>query len=921
MTIILIIIGVVILAGVAKYSVYVSIKNWKLGAIFLSLYSLISINITAQSYKWGSVAMGGGGFVSGLLTSKSEQNLLYARTDVGGAYRWDATNASWISLLDWCSTSQTGYQGVLSFAIDPKATNKLYLLVGTSYFNNGATAILRSSDYGKTFSISDVSKQFKVSGNSMGRNNGERLQVDPYNGNILYCGSQANGLFKSTDAGISWAQVTSLGNVGTPNGNGINCLIVDSTDGIKDTASKTLYVFKSDTGTNFYRSDDAGNSFNAIPNAPTSLMPQRAVLAKDHNLYITYADKEGPYNATTGQIWKYNTLTGSWTNVTPSGIKLPFSGISVDPNNPLKLIASTINVYQRQYSSVYGDKFYLSTDGGTTWRDLIGSGIKMNANGCAWFGTASIHWAASIEFNPFNTDKAWVCSGNGVFYCNSISAATNTWNFGAKGIEETVPLDMVSIPGGPLMTVVGDYDGFKTIDPSVYGTRFSPAVGSNSAIAYASLNPQKLVRVGSSMFYSINQGINWTKCTNTKGTGGNVALSADGNLILYCKDNISNTYWSKDNGNSWYDCFGIGASTPVADPVNPNRFYSYNNKDGNMYTSIDGGANFTVSGRPGKGGSSLIRTAPDKNGHLWMAMNDGGLIYSVDSGATYTKISHVTNCAAVGLGKADSLANYYTLYIWGTVNGVSGVYRSINFGSSWVKINNNENGGIGNGHFINGDFNVFGRVYQSTVGRGVAYGEILAALPVKLISFSGTIDKNNQAFLHWITSFEINSKSFIIEKSSDAISFIEVGNVLSKATRGSNEGQSIYDFIDKEKVNGTVYYRLKQVDKDGKVSYSQVIKLVANKGVINLVNVYPNLIGTSNNVNVHIEVTDSQKVDVRVVDMSGKVYYSSLDTFLSAGKNDCIIKFKTTLPKGVYMVEVLSNEKKEAIGSSRFVVQ
>ena len=921
MTAILIIIGTTIFAVLAKLTYGISLQKWRLAAIFLSLSTLFCINLKAQSYKWGNVAMGGGGFVSGLLTSKNEQNLLYARTDVGGAYRFDAATTSWVSLLDWCSVSQTAYQGVLSFAINPTASNKLYLLVGTSYFNSGATAILRSDDYGKTFSITDVSKQFKVHGNSVGRNNGERLQVDPYNGNILYCGSQSNGLFKSEDSGISWAQVASLGTVTTPNNNGIDIVLIDSTGGIKDSASKTLFVFKSDTGTNFYRSDDAGISFNTVSNAPTTLMPQRAVLAKDHNLYITYADKEGPYNATSGQIWKYNILTGSWTNVTPTGIKLPFSGISVDPNNPLKLFASTINVYQRQLSGVYGDRFYLSTDGGTTWRDLIGSGIKMNANGCPWFSTASIHWAASIEFDPFNTDKAWVCSGNGVFYCNSVSAATNTWNFGAKGIEETVPLDIVSIPGGPLMTAIGDYDGFKTIDPTVYGTRFSPGVGSNSAIAYAALNPQKLVRVGSSMFYTNNQGTSWIKCTSTKGTSGKISLSADGNIILHCPDKATNTYRSTDNGVSWTTCIGIAASTPVADPVNPNRFYSYNNKDGNLYTSIDGGANFTVAGTPGTGGSTLIRTAPGKNGHLWLAMNNGGLIRSIDSGATYSKIISVTNCSSVGLGKADSLASYYTLFIWGTVNGTTGVFRSTDEGNSWVRINDDAHqyGGTGNGHFIVGDFNVFGRVYQSTVGRGVAYGELVTSLPVKLISFSGLINKNNQGILHWVTSSEINSKSFSIEKSSDASTFVEVGSVMSKAVNGNHKGQLGYDFIDELVNDGTVYYRLKQVDKDGKVSYSKVIKLITNKNV-GLVSIYPNPT-TANNIKVHIEVADSQKVSIRITDIAGKVVYSSLNTSLSAGKNDIIITGKTSLPKGVYTVEVLLNEKKEVIGKSRFVVQ
>src|SRR5262245_10205923 len=101
---------------------------------------------TAQQY--GNVAMGGAGYVSGIVCSKSEPNLIYARTDVGGAYRWDNVNSQWIPLLDWVSSGQTSYLGVESIAVDPINTNNLYMLVGIPYFNGGSTAILRSGDKG-----------------------------------------------------------------------------------------------------------------------------------------------------------------------------------------------------------------------------------------------------------------------------------------------------------------------------------------------------------------------------------------------------------------------------------------------------------------------------------------------------------------------------------------------------------------------------------------------------------------------------------------------------------------------------------------------------------------------------------------------------------------------------------------------------
>ena len=65
------------------------------------------------------------------------------------------------------------------------------MLAGTAYFINGKTVVMRSTDHGATFSrITDVSSSFRVHGNGMGRGNGEKLQVDPGNGNVLYVGSR-----------------------------------------------------------------------------------------------------------------------------------------------------------------------------------------------------------------------------------------------------------------------------------------------------------------------------------------------------------------------------------------------------------------------------------------------------------------------------------------------------------------------------------------------------------------------------------------------------------------------------------------------------------------------------------------------------------------------------------------------------------
>jgi len=96
-----------------------------------------------------------------------------------------------------------------------------------------------------------------------------------------------------------------------------------------------------------------------------------------------------------------------------------------------------------------------------------------------------------------------------------------------------------------------------------------------------------------------------------------------------------------------------------------------------------------------------------------------------------------------------------------------------------------------------------------------------AILPIELLNFKG-ITNNNSNILFWFTSTEINNDYFTVEKSMDAIYFIEIGTI-----QGAGNSNSVleYQFIDDNLTEPVNYYRLKQTDFDGKYTYSNVIVL------------------------------------------------------------------------------------------------
>ena len=698
----------------------------------------------AAGYKWDVAPFGGAGMVTGIFPSKTEAGMVYARTDVGGAYRWDKNTAKWVALMDWVSGADSGLMGVDSMAVDPKNAANIVMLAGNIDANWGHTEILRSSNYGQSFTRTDVTAQFKTHGNGYGRQSGERLAIDPGSSNVLYVGTRYNGLFKSTDIGVTWTRLNSLNVTTTLNTNGINVVLPDPNSVVGGLAQRLFVAVSrpSTEGPNLYRSNDGGQTFNPISGGPAGiLMAQRGAFDGQGNLYLTFGNGRGPSfgdnedpalrqsNAMDqGGVWKYNIGNGSWSNVTPAGVTRAFSGISIAPNNPQRIIVSSINQWVTQWQKpdgtyAGGDRVYLSTNGGASWTDVVANSTR-NSDGIDWIKEESMHLVNTVVFDPFNTQTAWATSGNGLFKATNLDSAQPTWTFNVRGLEEYAVLNGTSMPSGPLLVGIGDYEGFRTYNTANYAARFEPKIGNTESLAMASANPNVVARVGRQLQVSWNGSVNWYQAAVSKGYGGRLALSPNGGVLLHCPQDSTTTWRSTDFGANWTATnLNFRNAYPVADAYNNSLFYAYDRDTGNFYTSYDGGINFWVASNIQNDGETRIAVPPGIGGEIWVAQNYRGLKRSTNSGTSFTTINGVNDVTGIGFGKAPAGSGYPTVYIFATVGGVRGLFRSTDVGNTWLRINDDAHQYGADGRIIVGDMNTFGVVYIATNGRGLAVGK------------------------------------------------------------------------------------------------------------------------------------------------------------------------------------------------------
>ena len=704
-------------------------------AVFLAAHTVIYHSEAQEAYTWDNVIVGGGGYVTGILAHPQEPNLRYIRTDIGGMFRWDEPNKRWVQLFGSFDPERDNLYGVDGFALDPNNTDVIYAALGK--YSLSESGIFKSEDRGKSWR---KLKDEPFAGNWKFREVGENLIVDPNNSKVVYCGTRLNGLIKSTDGGENWSKVNSV-----PNG-----YVGDATNywdqannpiGVRsvhiDQATGTVYTAVYRDGV--YQSTDNGNNFSKIAGSPSDVL--RVVAAPGNLLYTT----------TENGVYTYDQTAWKKLPIVTSGYDL-FNGFAVDPFNDNNLF--TVTGEQLWYQ-----RAYRSTDKGETWEEVYSYNDNVTIHDNTWHaGINGFFHAASaaVTFDPHKEGTIYVTDWYQLWRCENIFDEVTDWYNDVAGHEEIVVLALASSPTGTsLFSGQGDVVGFKHYDQNEVPVERLTDKAECTGIDFSEKDPSKMALVSSSDWYgkdteiftSNDFGDNFNPVNiPAGGTNGKIAVASnDGSNLVYVWG-ASIPHYSTDGGNTWNASQGGPSQSLLTtymyqydDPLiaskdEDNTFYIVERSTGKLFKSTDSGATWNViydKLPPATSGSSDILQRETvnissgwgaKSKVMLLSLSAKGLWISTDAGASFTENTYFEIPLMSSLGKGSTADGNPAMYVYGKHQGQWGIYLSDDLGSSWRRINDNDNL-VGNSPtMMKGDRQVYGKVYVGSNGSGLFYG-------------------------------------------------------------------------------------------------------------------------------------------------------------------------------------------------------
>ncbi len=724
--------------------------------MLLAIVCLAALSVAhGQAYTLNQVRIGGSGAIPSFVAHPKVPDLYFVTTDVGSPYRWNKNLQKWEPIMLF-KTIPVNYwrweynQRCGSIAVDPNdATgNILYAIVeqgpganpGQGNLYKGT--IMKSTDRGDSWT--DLNVPITSHPNDQ-KTYVNRVQVDPYNSNIVWAVSDTTGAFRTEDAGANWTKMTSV----SMNTEKICTFIVyDSSAGTTTfngkTVAKRIYLGRP---SGVFVSNDGGQSFTLMPNSPAG--STRATIHADGTLYIA-----SNHWQVKKAVYKYR--NGVWQDISPTFIPISdnkiFGGVAVNPKNSNEIVVGT-------YGGWATDVYFVSTTGGNNYtqgnmtRDRTEA--PHSANDMASYNSPG-HSTFGYVWDPFYPTRVWLTDLFDVLQTNNILSAQQDWKIRIVGLEEImITGPMVAPPSGKNLLLSSTADVGGASHRSLTEPLWSGAVsytslfwninqGMNSqGVAYQQTNPNFVARIASDGWgydntatldrsgYSLDGGDTYTRFPTSPGMRGRVAVAANSQTILWLtqKDNtgsgIGNVWRTTNLGTSWTKSTGApagvlaagnqwviqpGVNHLIADKVDGNFFYIWDR--GNFYVSSDNGVSFTKTAAEGLTANnghnpstntayathSNIEAMPGRTGDVYLAFYNeqypefSALYHTVDTGKTFTKVggpNFKPKWIATALSDTTPSAHavlYVTSAAFAINNVHFGAFRSDDTGRTWTTI-------------------------------------------------------------------------------------------------------------------------------------------------------------------------------------------------------------------------------------------
>lgn len=704
-------------------------------------------------FEWNPQEIGSGGWVTGMASHPTVPNLHIARTDVGGAYRWNQADQTWEQLLDASVVEDPQQEdwNVSAVALAATDPDRIYMATGRR-FDRDEGRILRSDDGGDTWVSPGVG--LPIHGNARHRTGGERLAIDPTDADHLWFASRTLGLLESFDAGATFNPVAGVP-VGTNAGDPAGVKWV-----LADLQGTDVVLYAGVAGEGVYTATNAGPWTQVY--AETTI-PYDAEVAADGRLYVV--SLRAP-----GRVIRYDPVTGAVDDITPNGNR-EYISIGIDPFDANRVIVG---------SSGLGDgRIWRTLDGGDNWTALD---RDAECSQIPWLdlydADNDFFSASSFTFDPTVTGLLWLPEGFAMRQTTDLSDGEVTFTCQSDGIEELVANDVIVTPGGSVITASWDRPIFVHEDGQAAVQQPSTRFNSAWDLDWSPADPDFAVAViGDHRFlnsdgvaydsvYTEDGGDTWTRfgsfdtATHPEDLRfGNVAVSASdtANVVRLPTFNRA-LHVTTDRGDTWTEVilpgtegiksnrdetyaggshfsYFLNRKVLAADRVLPGTFYVFHEPLG-LFRSDDGGATWELQPTTGipAGISSFnaqLEAVPGDAEHLFFTPGrlngpSTALYESRDGGATWSTVPGVTDVGAFGFGAPETAGGPASVYFDGEYAGERGIFESIDDLGSWNLVVDYPLGIYQTLKTISGDQTEYGKIYVGW--SGVSFAEATLGL-------------------------------------------------------------------------------------------------------------------------------------------------------------------------------------------------